>query len=193
MRETTLTALVIVLLWAAAVSNGGPATYHPLSKSSIGRPGSYIQPDKSSRGTLSAFSPSSAAGYGLHVGTAGGRVGGPLLTGRRDPFRLPPVSTSPSANTKGLSAPLPSGPGGLLIQELTLKGVLWDGTGQTEIAIVTNKTQEVYFLHPNEAVYDGVVTRITPDAIYFKQRIAESGQGLGFRTVVKRLSGVQGE
>jgi hypothetical protein len=37
------------------------------------------------------------------------------------------------------------------------------------IAVVTNYTKRAYFLRENDTVYNGIVSRITPDAVYFKE------------------------
>jgi hypothetical protein len=116
----------------------------------------------------------------------------PVLTGRRDPFRLPPPPGPNSRNKDQATPYLPPGAAGLLIDQLTLKGVLWNHSRRTLIAIVTNKTQRAYFLRLNERVYDGIVTQITPDAIYFAQRVLTSRGESSLRPVVKQLTASEG-
>jgi hypothetical protein len=138
----------------------------------------YISSSRSAGYDLSASSPTPVATHRA------------LFIGRRDPFRLPPPPSA--AKKKGLLVYLPPGVPGLLIDQLTLKGVLRENAGQTAIAIVTNKTERAYFLRLNEHVYDGVVTRITPEAIYFRKRVLSSQGETTFRSVVKQLNGPEG-
>jgi hypothetical protein len=138
-----------------------------------------------------------AAGARSQVEGSGGEGPRALVFGsRRDPFRLPrPAAPGAVAGGRGsrLPAYLPPGNQGLLINELILEGVLSENSGQTMIAIVTNDTHRAYFLRQNEAVYDGTVARITPGAIYFRQRLANLRGGSSFRYVVKRLATLEGE
>jgi hypothetical protein len=186
-------ALVIVVVWMSAVFHPRLASYHPLPSLHESLPGSYEQLRKDIRARPLGFNPSAYSRPTSVAEAAGKRVHEPRAPGRRDPFRLPPPPSHLVGTKNLLPANLPPGPRGLLIGQLTLKGVVWDDSGRTEIAIVANKTQEAYFLHQNEQVYDGVVTRITPDAIYFRQRVLTSRGEISFRVVVKPLSGVQGE
>lgn len=59
------------------------------------------------------------------------------------------------------------------------------------IAVVTNETGRAYFLRNGEELYDGEVTRITPDAVYFAERSKRAG-GHDLE-VVKRLAPASGE
>jgi hypothetical protein len=61
------------------------------------------------------------------------------------------------------------------------------------IAVVTNATNRAYFLHENDAVFNGVVTRISPDAIYFKENTLDANGRLATREVVRRLGQAAGE
>ncbi len=118
----------------------------------------------------------------------------PELAGKRDPFRLPPPPPPPGAVPKAVSKPsgpridLPPGPGGLLIDQLRLQGIVAENATHRMIAIVTSDTNRAYFLRLNEPVFDGVVTQITPDAIHFRQRLQGAHGSVSFREVVKRLS-----
>ncbi len=94
-----------------------------------------------------------------------------LSPGKRDPFKLPPT---PGAGGKGAEAyldfagPLPAGNRGLIISQLKLEGLVRQDVNNKMLAVVTNETRRAYFLTENDAVYNGVVTKITPDAVYFK-------------------------
>ncbi|MGH9437694.1 MAG: hypothetical protein ACRD22_07310 [Terriglobia bacterium] len=112
---------------------------------------------------------------------------------KRDPFRLPPPPSPGGAKSKLALArgratiALPPGPAGLLIDQLRLQGTVSADAGHRMIAIVTNDTDVAYFLRPDEAVFDGVVTQITPGAVYFRQRLQDAHGQESFREVVKRL------
>jgi hypothetical protein len=114
--------------------------------------------------------------------------------GRRDPFRLPapPVLAGKSAG-KEPTSPLPPGVRGLVIGQLRLEGTVRQEATNTMIAVVTNATNRAYFLHENDAVFNGVVTRISPDAIYFKENTLDANGRLATREVVRRLGQAAGE
>jgi hypothetical protein len=193
MREITRVAFVIVMLWTTAVSYDSLGAYGPPTNTIVVRPRSSGQLVQNPGGRPPGFSQNALHRPSSTFEAASERARETLPAGGRDPFRLPPPPSHSAGNTNSLPAYLPPGPRGLVIGQLTLKGVVWDDSGRTEIAIVTNKTQEAYFLRQNEEVYDGVVTRITPDAIYFRKRVLISSGETGFRVVVKQLRGLQGE
>ena len=117
--------------------------------------------------------------------------------GKRDPFKLP-TAFSPKLNAGGPmeSAPggaLPPGVRGLLISQLRLEGVVREQTANKMIAVVTNSTLRAYFLTENESVYNGVVSKITPDAIYFKENVLDANGRVTTREVKKRLGSAPGE
>lgn len=107
----------------------------------------------------------------------------------RDPFRLPPPPSPGSKKASDLPVYLPPGPSGLIIRQLIVQGIVEEGPQWT--AVVTNRSGMAYFLRPEEALYDGFVSRITPDAVYFIERAPGSGRATLYRTVVKRLSSAQ--
>jgi len=114
----------------------------------------------------------------------------------RDPFKLPPPPR-PEQEEKDDPNPLPAnrppGSRGLLVEQLKLKGVVRDSATQKMIAVVTAPNNRAYFLREGEAVYDGVVSKITPDAVYFKGNIFNSKREVHFREVVRILSPAPGE
>jgi Tfp pilus assembly protein PilP len=87
----------------------------------------------------------------------------------------------------------PPGLRGLLIAQLTLKGVVRDGATHKMIAVVTNRSNRAYFLREGEAVYDGVVNKITPDAVYFLENVVDGKREAHSRQVVKTLNPATGE
>jgi len=120
-----------------------------------------------------------------------------LAAGKRDPFKIPLVATGKGNGESVLdSAPggaLPPGVRGLLISQLRLEGVVRQQTANKMIAVVTNETRRAYFLHESDSVYNGVVSKITPDAIYFKENVLDPNGRVTTREVMKRLGSASGE
>jgi hypothetical protein len=120
-----------------------------------------------------------------------------LWAGKRDPFKLPPAggakggAETPENILEGTA--LPPGERGLVISQLTLEGVVRQQTDNKMIAVVINETKRAYFLHENQAVYNGVVSKITPDSVYFKENVLDEGGRVTTREVVKRLGSAPGE
>ena len=88
--------------------------------------------------------------------------------GRRDPF----VSLS------GRGAELPTGAGGarppgiagVLVSEVTVKGILKSAKGGF-VALVQTPDSHSYWIHAGEKVFDGTVKAITQDAVVFSQDV----------------------
>ena len=108
------------------------------------------------------------------------------MAGKRDPFKVPlPPQIKDGGDS--LDGPLPPGARGLVIGLLRLKGIVRVEDSKTMIAVVVNRANLAYFLHIHEDVYNGVVSRITPDAIYFQQKGLDTGGRSEAREVVLRL------
>lgn len=88
---------------------------------------------------------------------------------------------------------LPPGNRGLVISQLKLEGVVRENNSNKMIAVVTNETKRAYFLADNDAVYNGVVTKITPDAVYFKENVLDENGRVSTREVIKKLGAAPGE
>jgi len=116
----------------------------------------------------------------------------PNFSGKRDPFKLPVVLPSkPASAGNGESqwpANRPPGVRGLIISQLKLEGIAAEKANHVMIAVVSDNTHRAYFLREHEELYDGIVTRITPQAVYFIERSKNSRGRENFRTVVKELS-----
>ncbi len=116
----------------------------------------------------------------------------PNFSGKRDPFKLPVVLPSkPGSAGNGESqwpANRPPGVRGLIISQLKLEGIVSEKTNHVMIAVVSDNTHRAYFLREHEELYNGIVTRITPQAVYFIERSKDSRGRENFRTVVKALS-----
>lgn len=114
------------------------------------------------------------------------------MAGKRDPFKVPlPPQTKDGEDP--IDGPLPPGVRGLVIGHLSLKGIVREEDSKTMIAVVANRANLAYFLHIHQEVYNGVVSRITPDAIYFQQKRLDAGRRIEAREIVLRLGPKQQE
>jgi hypothetical protein len=122
-----------------------------------------------------------------------------MAAGRRDPFKLPETGGGggrggvENAGAIPEGTVLPGGERGLLISQLTLQGTVREQSANQMIAVVTNETKRAYFLRENQSVYNGVVSKITPDAVYFKENVLDADGRVTTREVVKRLNPAPGE
>jgi len=114
--------------------------------------------------------------------------------GRRDPFKAWVAPGAASASTPGgVSRVLPAGIRGLVISELRLEGIVRQIPANTMIAVVTNYTKRAYFLRVNDMVYNGVVSRITPEAVYFRENTLDASGRVATQEVEKKLGSAPGE
>lgn len=118
----------------------------------------------------------------------------PAVLARRDPFKIPPPA-APGALAGGaeVTGPLPPGTRGLVVGQLKLEGIVRLDTTNMMIAVVTNYTNRAYFLRENDMVYNGVVSKITPDSVSFKENFLDANGRTSSREVVKRLGPAPGE
>ena len=86
-----------------------------------------------------------------------------------------------------MGGPAPPGVRGLVIGQLKLEGIVREDASNSMIAVVTGRTDLAYFLRVHDEVYNGAVTRITPDSIHFVQNLPEPGGRVGTREVVLKL------
>lgn len=87
--------------------------------------------------------------------------------GRRDPF----VSLLLRGNDPRTTANRPQGLPGVLIGELTVKGIVRDRSGF--IAMVQAPDNKTYIVRPGEKLMDGSVKSITPDTVVFSQDVSD--------------------
>jgi len=116
--------------------------------------------------------------------------------GKRDPFKLPPPPPTGGRVSEGIpesTGPLPAGNRGLVVSQIRLQGVVRQDVSNKMLAVVTNETKRAYFLTENESVYNGVVSKITPDAVYFKENVLDREGKVTIREVVRRLGPAPGE
>ncbi len=113
----------------------------------------------------------------------------PPIVGRRDPFKLPgPPVASVGGGGGDTIGPLPPGTRGLVISRLRLEGIVRLETTNTLIAVVDTAANRAYFLRENDAVYNGVVAKITPDSVTFRENALDSAGKVVTRDVVLRLT-----
>jgi Tfp pilus assembly protein PilP len=115
----------------------------------------------------------------------------------RDPFKLPSPPVEVVAGTTGEMpglGPMPPGPRGLIISQLKLEGIVRLGQNHPKlIAVLANSANRAYFLHENDALYNGVITKITPDSVYFREEIRDGAGKMSSREVIKKLAPESGE
>jgi Tfp pilus assembly protein PilP len=87
--------------------------------------------------------------------------------GRRDPFVSLLGRGGDLPNATGAR---PAGLAGVLINEVTLKGVLKSAKGDF-IALLQSPDNHTYIVHTGDKVMDGTVKTITQDAIVFSQDV----------------------
>ncbi len=186
-----------LLLIAAFVLGLGVSLSWSGQQSSKNSPPSAQTAQTAGRKMATATPAKSAKPPAQRKGAIAGSHNFSLMAGNRDPFKLPEVPGGKGgAENVNQSAPggvLPPGVRGLLISQLKLEGVVREQTANKMIAVVTNETKRAYFLTENESVYNGVVSRITPDAVYFKENVLDPNGRVTTREVVKRLGSAPGE
>ncbi len=85
--------------------------------------------------------------------------------GRRDPF----VSLLGRGNDPKLSGARPTGVPGLLINEVSIKGILRDRGGF--VAIIQGSDSKTYVIKAGDRLLDGTVKSIVLDAVVFSQDV----------------------
>jgi type IV pilus assembly protein PilP len=85
--------------------------------------------------------------------------------GRRDPF----VSLLGRGGDPRSKASRPAGLGGILINEINLKGIMRDRTGF--VAMVQGPDNKTYIVKPGDRLMDGTVKSILADAVVFSQDV----------------------
>jgi len=148
-------------------------------------------------------SPLGPPGKPLREGPGGGVTAGPLTAtplknppiaaGRRDPFRAFVAPSAVSSRSTPEAGALPAGAKGLVISSLHLEGIVRQEPANTMIAVVTNSTKLAYFLRVNDTVYNGVVSKITPQAIYFMENTLDSRGQAATHEVEIKLGSAPGE
>ena len=104
------------------------------------------------------------------------------VANRRDPFVSPVREGGP---TGGPTCSV--GKKCLAIDSILLRGIVQAPNGV--IAVVESSARRAtYFLRENDPVFNGVVVKITPDSIVFRENVMDRLGNLSTRDVVKRMS-----
>lgn len=183
--------LALTVCVAGATSAAGSAAARgpqPRQADQSGRNVGIIQTGRALRASTSALLPEKES---LPQDNPSVRGDAANIAGRRDPFKLPTA-----ADEDGIMAPpvhRPPGVRGLLVSELSLEGVVSENSGHDMIAVVTNNTGRAYFLHENEQLFDGKLTKITPQAAYFVETLRDRKGHESIQQVVKWLSSKPGD
>ena len=85
--------------------------------------------------------------------------------GRRDPF----VSLVGRASTPDTAGARPPGVPGMLINEISVKGIMKERNGF--IALVQGPDKKTYPIRPGQRLFDGNVKSITQDTVVFSQDV----------------------
>jgi hypothetical protein len=101
--------------------------------------------------------------------------------------------TGGHAAAGGVSGSLPAGVRGLVISELRVEGIVRLETANNLIAVVTNYTKRAYFLRVNDTVFNGVVSKITPEAVYFMENTLDMSGRVATHEVAIKLGPAPGE
>lgn len=73
----------------------------------------------------------------------------------------------------------------IAIDQVTLQGVVRAPSGS--IAVVSSGARKTYFLRENDPVYNGVVVKISPDSIVFRETVMDRLGKTSQREVVKKI------
>jgi len=171
-------ALVMIL---ASWTGGGSVKGLPLESGPIPQAGAKAAVRTSLAKKKTSPQPAKSAAASPKASEAAG------ATGKRDPFKLPPPPAPGREGMQQVIGPLPPGPRGLVISQLQVEGIVRLDTNNTMIAVVDNNRNRAYFLRENDAVYNGVVSKITPDSVIFRENALDQNGRVQVREVVKRL------
>lgn len=101
--------------------------------------------------------------------------------GRRDPF----VSLVGRASDPTAVGVRPPGLPGMLIQEISVKGIMRQSNGF--VAMVQGPDKKTYAARPGQRLLDGTVKSITPDTVVFSQDVTDPLSLVKQREVRKTL------
>ena len=103
--------------------------------------------------------------------------------GKRDPFVNPVVrASSGKENTTACD----TGKRCLAIREMSLRGVVKSANGM--IAVVENPAHKTYFLREKDPVLDGIVVKITGEAVVFRENVTDNLGHESTKEVVKTVN-----
>ena len=198
--ERTVLAVSVLLAWVVslglAAGAGWAGQTTPPSTNKVTSQTPYLSAEVIPNRALRASSKSSRKEPAKTAGTESPQATTTSIlstaAGRRDPFR-PWMTPGPSGHSSGVSSSLPAGIRGLVISDLRVEGIVRLESANNMIAVVTNYTKRAYFLRVNDTVYNGVVSKITPEAVYFKENILDSSGRVATHEVAIKLGSAPGE
>ena len=103
--------------------------------------------------------------------------------GRRDPFRS--LLEGFEEPEEGADAPRPPGLPGMLIEELTLGGIIETPSGI--LAFAQGRDNMSYILRPGTKLYNGEVQEITPTKVVFRQQGQDPKQLKPYQEIVREI------
>jgi Tfp pilus assembly protein PilP len=106
--------------------------------------------------------------------------------GRRDPF----VSLVGRGSDPKQGGDRAAGIAGLLVSEVTVKGVIRGRTGY--IAMIQSSDNKTYIVRSGDKLLDGAVKTITQDGVVFSQDVNDPLSLVKQREVPKRVRGSEG-
>jgi Tfp pilus assembly protein PilP len=106
-------------------------------------------------------------------------------SGRRDPF----VSLVGRGSVQDPTAVRPAGPPGMLINEISLKGIMKERNGF--VALVQGPDKKTYAIRSGQRLFDGSVKTITQDAVVFSQDVNDPLSLVKQKEVRKTLRSVE--
>jgi len=111
-------------------------------------------------------------------------------TGKRDPFKT--LKPGRGAETRGPRSGPVSCPGGCLVSEMELKGIVKDTTG-TFIAILVGPDKKPCKMKVGDRFFDGEIISIDLKKVTIKEEVQDPTEIIRFREVVKYLHPTEGK
>ena len=106
--------------------------------------------------------------------------------GRRDPF----LSLLGRGNNPTMTVSRPSGVAGLLISDVSVKGIVRDKGGF--IAMIQGSDSKTYIVRPGDHLFDGSVKSIVADKVVFSQDVTDPLSLVKQREVPKAVRPAEG-
>jgi type IV pilus assembly protein PilP len=106
--------------------------------------------------------------------------------GRRDPF----LSLLGRGNDPRVGASRPAGVAGLLIADVTVKGILRDKSGF--VAMIQSPDSKTFIVRPGDRLFDGSVKSILSDKVIFSQDVNDPLSLVKQREIPKAVRASEG-
>lgn len=106
--------------------------------------------------------------------------------GRRDPF----LSLLGRGNDPRMATARPPGVAGLLIADVTVKGILRDKAGF--VAMIQSPDSKTYIVRPGDRLFDGSVKSIVQDKVVFSQDVNDPLSLVKQREIPKAVRSAEG-